>query len=347
MSDNILKVLNSEEELKFMPLKGAIKLKLSGSYFPYALNEHITLKRIHNKDGLNHYARSYSDMFRIDEFRTEEIDIEYKDGVITIIPKEALQDNSKYALYIDSGLMSISNVHQINGNDANLISSSVNDKDVLIKASSGFLNDANKIFVASVSIDGQLVENSKLITVPSDINIRGVDISFKDGFVPHIGDEISITVTASQILDKDFKLEFGTGTASPLEDKTPKSTSGRIGESDLKEFYNGLNGSGAATTTTADGTTKSSALYRLEVRQPSKALIVFDKEIDKNTTDINSFDVEFMEAFDNYHLSMMGLYELPKYILEFSIIRAGKVLQIELIQNVDPSAPDVIRRWKE
>lgn len=44
---------------------------------------------------------------------------------------------------------------------------------------------------------------------------------------------------------------------------------------------------------------------------------------------------------------MMGLYELPKYILEFSIIRGGKVLQIELIQNVDPSAPNVIRRWKE
>ena len=345
MSDNILKVLNSEEELKFMPLKGAIKLKLSGSYSPYALNEHITLKRIHNKDGLNHYARSYSDMFRIDEFRNEEIDVEYKDGVIIIVPKESLQDNSKYALYIDSGLMSISNVHQINGNDTDLISSSVNDKDVLIKISSEFLNGANKIFVASISIDGQLVDNSKLITVPSDINIRDINISFKDGFVPHIGDEISITVTASQILDKDFKLEFGTGTASPLEDKTPKSTSGRIGESDLKEFYNGLSGSNTAKTT--DGVTTSSVSYKLEVRQPSKAMIVFDKEIDKETTDINSFDVEFMEAFDNYHLSMMGLYELPKYILEFSIIRAGKVLQIELIQNVDLSAPDVIRRWKE
>lgn len=345
MSDNILKVLNSEDELKFMPLKGAIKLKLSGSYFPYALNEHISLKRIHNKEGINHYSKSYSDMFRIDEFRKEEVDVEYKDGVITIIPKEMFQDNSKYALYIDSGLMSISNVHQINGNDTDLISSTLNDKNVLIKVSSGFLNENNKIFVASVSIEGQLVENSKLITVPSNINIRGVDISFKDGFTPHIGDEISITVTASQILDKDFKLEFGTGTASPLEDKTPKSTSGRIGESDLKEFYNGLSGSNTAKTT--DGVTTSSVSYRLEVRQPSKAMIVFDKEIDKNTTDINSFDVEFMEAFDNYHLSMMGLYELPKYILEFSIIRGGKVLQIELIQNVDPSAPNVIRRWKE
>ena len=98
------------------------------------------------------------------------------------------------------------------------------------------------------------------------------------------------------------------------------------------------------------GSQNNSAAAIISFRLPNKILIKFEKEVDKDNTDISSIDIDIYEAFDNYNLPKMGLYNDDlKYILEFSLIRGNKTLQIELLPDLRSEVTvgeKYIKRWK-
>lgn len=362
MSDSLIveRVENTPEQLKFMPLKGSIRLKLSDTINPELAKEYIKVYRISDVEGITSYARTYSDSLREDLAKFVDIEVSASGQVLIVSAKDSFIESSDYILYISKDIHSVKNTVTHSGGTISsvLVYPPTSDTIEIIPVSDLIVDTSgNSVFVATIIVNGSLYKKDTLINVEDGIVINNSLITITDS---SIIDESPIVITAdiSRTSENDYELRFSTGTAAPLGDKVPDGTSSKVTTEDIMNFYNnpymslvsdtkngGNTDTSIGTPSTSSASESSSIL--IESRYPNKILFRFENEIDEQSTDLDSIDVDMYEAFDNYNLPRMGLYKDDEaYVLEFSIIRGGKVLQIEVFKNPDNTGDRIIKRWK-
>lgn len=361
MSDKLIveSVENTKEQLTFMPLKGSIRLKLSDNVSPELIKNNISVYRVKKSDGVKSLDISYSDAYTQDLAGFADIDITSSGQVLIVSPKDSFIPSSDYILYISKDVHSVKNKVTVGQNevDSVTISPPIENKVEIIPVSQ-ILGD---VFVCNIRIDDKPYLDNELFSLEDGIVINGSRIKIIDKSIIG-GASIIISSEISKILEADYSLHFSTGSTTGIEDKVPDGSSKRITTDDIMDFYNSpyrdiIGRSGSSVGTPGQGnqnipgggqSNNTSAV--ISFRLPNKILIKFEKEIDKDNTDISPIDIDIYEAFDNYNLPEMGLYnEDLKYILEFSLIRGNKTLQIDLLPDLRSEVPvgeKYIKRWK-
>nr|DAT65067.1 MAG TPA: hypothetical protein [Caudoviricetes sp.] len=361
MSDKLIveSVENTKEQLTFMPLKGSIRLKLSDNVSPELIKNNISVYRVKKSDGVKSLDISYSDAYTQDLAGFADIDITSSGQALIVSPKDSFIPSSDYILYISKDVHSVKNKVTVGQNevDSVTISPPIENKIEIIPVSQ-ILGD---VFVCNVKIDNKPYLDNELFSLEDGIVINGSRIKITDQSIIS-GASIIISSEVSKTLEADYSLHFSTGSTTGIEDKVPDGSSKRITTDDIMSFYNSpyrdiIGNSGSSVGTLGHGNQNTPGVNQnnntsavISFRLPNKILIKFEKEIDKDNTDISSIDIDIYEAFDNYNLPKMGLYnEDLKYILEFSLIRGNKTLQIELLPDLRSEVPvgeKYIKRWK-
>lgn len=374
MSDKLIieSVENTPEQLKFMPLKGSIRLKLSDTISPELVKNYIKVYRISDVDGIRTYARSYSDSLREDLARFVDIEVSASGQVLIISPKDSFIDSSDYILYISKEIHSVKNTvtHSGASVDSVLISPPISNNIEIIPESELMTDtDGDEVFVATIKVDGKIYKREILVVLKDGIVVNNSLITIKDSSIIN---ESSIVITADigGILGSDYELRFSTGKAAELGDKVPDGTSKKVTTDDIMNFYNnpyaqlisdtkisGKSNTSIGTPTIAVGGTTTPISQTnsngdpekiiIEPRYPNKIFIRFEKEVDQSSINLDSIDIDIYEAFDNYNLANMGLFNSDdNYIVEFSLIRSNRVLQIELFKSQSNTGDKITKRWK-
>ena len=356
MSDKLLveQVENSPEQLRFMPLKGEIRLKLSDTVSPDIVKRYVKVLRTSFIEGTNKYAKTYSDMYTKDIPEFAEIEVDSNGNTLIVRAKDSFLELSNYILYISKDVYTVVNDISIGGAATNKIHiNPPTEEHILIQPQTSVVEtEDGSIFISTIT-DHLRQEESVAISIDDGLFINGSLITF-DKDIEITEEPIVIKASISKILDNDYSLEFSTGSAISLEEKTPIGTSSKLTADDVMSFYNSPYSELVSGVKTSIGTPivqePISANVEVEVRYPNKILYKFERPIDKTSIDIEAMEVWIYEAFDNHHLSKMGFYDDEEpMILEYSLHRGDTVLLLELLPNeTDELFPDrLIKRWRQ
>lgn len=357
MSDKLLveQVENSPEQLRFMPLKGEIRLKLSDTVSPEIVKRYVKVLRTSFVDGTNKYVKTYSDMYTKDTPSFVDIDVSANGSTLIVRAKDSFLESSNYVLYISKDVYTVVNDISIGGAVTNKIHiSPPTEEHILIQPETQVVEThEGKIFIASLGGSTNGDEDNIAVSIDNGVFINGSLITF-DNDIEITDEPIVIKASISKILDKDYSLEFSTGTAINLEEKVPVGTSSKLTPDDVMSFYNSpyselVSGVKTSVGTPISNNTPNSEV-KVEVRYPNKILYKFERPIDKTSINIDAMEVWIYEAFDNHHLSKMGFYDDKEpMILEYSLHRGDTVLLLELLPNdTDELLPDrLIKRWRQ
>lgn len=356
MSDKLLveQVENSPEQLRFMPLRGEIRLKLSDTVSPEIVKRYVKILRTSFIEGTNKYSKTYSDMYTKDVPEFIDVEVDANGNTLIIRAKDSFLELSNYILYISKDVYTVVNDISIGGAVTNKVHiSPPSEEHILIQPQTPVVEtEDGKVFIASIESSARQEENIA-ISLDEGVFINGSMITF-DEDVEITDGPIVIKASISKILDEDYSLEFSTGTAINIEEKVPVGTSSKLTADDVMSFYNSPYSelvSGAKTsigTLTSEPVVKSEV--KVEIRHPNKILYKFERPIDKTSIDIDTMEVWIYEAFDNHHLSKMGFYDDEEpMVLEYSLHRGDTVLLLELLPNeTDELFPDrLIKRWRQ
>ena len=371
---SVVQVQNTEEQLKFMPLKGSIVLRMAGNVSPLLIKDFIRVLRLSHEDGIYPYPKTFSDLHTGTDMSYVDIDIEMHGEDMHITPKDSFMENTKYMLMISGRAYSISNKFTIDDTEVSSISLNLpfSGKIEIDAVSDSITMPSGKsMFVADISMpkrhkmDAETIEEN----IPFDIG-DGYSITFKDISEVREGSKIVVSSRKSKPMGNDYILEFSTGMAIKIKELKPEDTSSKIKPEDIMNFYNnpgfmhvkgssisgksskiesafGGNGHPPGSTTTSSSI---SLTKPIEIRLPNKVFIHLDEPVTKDQIIVSGLAVDIYEAFDNYHLSKMGLYcDTDKIIFEFSVQRSGMVLQIEVKtdkENIVPQDEKWIAIWK-
>ena len=356
MSDKLLveQVENSPEQLRFMPLRGEIRLKLSDTVSPEIVKRYVKILRTSFIDGTNKYSKTYSDMYTKDVPEFIDVEVDANGNTLIIRAKDSFLELSNYILYISKDVYTVVNDISIGGAVTNKVHiSPPTEEHILIQPQTPVVEtEDGKVFIASIKSSARQEENIA-ISMDEGVFINGSLITF-DKDVEITDEPIVIKASISKILDEDYSLEFSTGTAINLEEKVPIGTSSKLTADNVMSFYNSPYSELVSGVKTSVGTLTSEPVakseVKVEIRHPNKILYKFERPIDKTSIDIDAMEVWIYEAFDNHHLSKMGFYDDEEpMILEYSLHRGDTVLLLELLPNdTDELFPDrLIKRWRQ
>lgn len=328
-----VKIINSDGELASFPITQSLKLSLSESTDINTLQNHIILFRLLPENNLVSLVEPYSYTLGYikETFDTVDVDFELDNTLdtydLTIKPKKPLHLDSEYVLYITKGLVSANTkvtktVSKSKSSLQAVVTGNVLDRTIEVEVlkTSSITNGSN---IVEFNIDGSpytlnLAQNKT-------VTLRSIKYIF-DNTVYLIGEKFEVVVdTVGEERLEDILYKFKTSPSSsikPLESQTPSTT---IDTQAILNFYQ-----------QATVTTPISLLTPKYINPNLFAVTLPDGyKLDKTKT----IEVAAIrEAFNNYLLSSMGLYERDhKYTLY--IFQEGSELYVEVIysdDNVDP-----------
>lgn len=343
----IEKVISTKEELSALPLKAPIRVQFSSEPNLVNADKYIKLLRTNASSGIKSLPESYSDFLTWDESRFAKVEIKKEENnVIAIYPEDVLIEKSDYVLYIGAGLTSSSS-RVITDSRLEKVESSIQAELIIEALSDTIKNSAGKdVFVAKISTGSKVIHNAIPIELLSAFEIPGYKVWFKSSASFSKGEKLIIEPVESMILTKDFKLEFSTVSTGSYGE--PEVKSEVISKDSIKQFFSqpfpGVANPSAANSILEQEEPK----YQVLIRQPNKIYIDFEVPIDPESIDNADIEPEISEAFGNYHLSKMGLYEedaFYKFTIDFK--RKNKRMEITISKIEDKDATENIVEMKE
>lgn len=330
MPDLLIKVLNSEQELKAFPLQQAIILESSEKLEDSLLAANIALLREVQEYGLLNTSDLYNlnigyvkESFNLVPLKIEMYTEDSK-HLIKCTPKETLSPSSKYTLYLDKDLatehVSVVKTLSVGPAQLELVDSEKQTLDLLgntykLKVTSNpFINATSNIIKFSLYINEQFDKTFTIDAKSSKNTFTFLNITLKVKDSAYgFGEEFSIESSGlNKQLTENLIINIVTAISSQIKPVDNIVPSQQVSNKDILEFYSKLEvqkelskGSGD----TADYSTDD--WLSKEVSIEYKGFNKFLMTLRTLTTDnLDLEDISWTEgpAYNKYDLEDLGLY---------------------------------------
>lgn len=331
-----IKIINSDIELSSFPITQSLNLSLSESIDVNTLQNHIILFRLLPDNKLISLVEPYSYTIGYIKETFDTVDVEFNlkersdDFLLTVTPKKPLFLDSEYIIYITRGLVEanskvVKTVTKSKSTLQTIVTGNVLDRTIEVEVlkTSVISSGSN---VVEFKIDGS---NYTLnLAQNTSVSLKNIKYVFENT-IYLIGEKFNVIIdTVASTRTEDVLYKFKTATSSsikPIENQTPSTG---IDTQAILNFYQ-------------------------QVNSTPKTIILTPKYINPNLFAITlpdgyklnkSKDIEIAvirEAFNNYLLNSMGLYDnTHKYSLY--IFQEGNELYVEVIYSDDNTTPVVV-----
>lgn len=328
-----IKILNSDTELKSFPITQTLKLSSTVELDTTSLNDHIILFRTIPEKGLVSLVEPYSYTVGYIKEKFSTVDLSFTQNkennlfTIDIKPNKVLSLDSDYILYITKNVIANNTVitKTLSKSNSTLrvsvlppaLSQSVQ---VIVKTTSKFVdgNNLTTFLIGSQEVTLNLKQN-KFIT------IGNVTYLFED-VVYVAGETFTVEIrNGTEEAVEDVLYKFRTAPSDTIKVINNQEPSSSINTQDILNFYNKVN------------TIKESVVIIPKYVAPNTFTIDVPPSYSLNTT--KKLEVSIREAFNNYLLKDLELYEQSNYTLY--VYQQDQEIIVEVIYNDEPDTDRV------
>lgn len=328
-----IKILNSDTELKSFPITQSLKLSSTVELDTTSLNDHIILFRTIPEKGLVSLVEPYSYTVGYIKEKFSTVDLSFTQNkendtfTIDVKPTKVLSLDSDYILYITKNVIASNSI----------ITKTLSKSNSTLKVSvrPPAISQSTQVTVKTTS---KFVDGNNLTTFL--IGSQEVTLNLKQNKYITIGNVTYLFEDVVYVAGETFKVEIKSGNEESVEDilykfktapsdtikvinnQTPSSS---INTQDILNFYNRVN------------TIKESLVVIPKYIAPNIFSVELPDGYSLNTT--KGLEVSIREAFNNYLLKDLDLYEQSNYTLY--IYQENQELIVEIIYNDDPDTEHV------
>lgn len=352
VSLSVVQILNTEEELLSFPVEGSIRLSLTKRPDLTDSKDNIRIVRVDDVDDTriprmsDKHIRSIGDL-RSDRFQSIEVDTKVEvDGdnfTLFIKPKETLIPNADYYVMISSDMTdSYYEITKPTNFGPSQITVSKNDDSVgaastflLEITSDSVLSAGSHLVGMSILKDGvQIISESSLSVIDSLVDIGSGMFITLDQNTPFLtGEQFQIVTQELQRLPETYIQKFTTMIVSDVIQPAPEVISKKLSQDQIISFYEDNAwgrrlDSGHPTQAVLAGAQASigNELITSEFRYPDTITIDCKAPVDISTVTLTSLNIELSEAFGNYMLSDMGMYDPEaQYVINVKVVNTTKL----------------------
>lgn len=331
-----IKIINSDKELLSFPITQSISLSLSERIDVNTLQNHIILFRLLPNNNLVSLVEPYSYTLGYIKETFNTVDVTFKleqrttDFLLTVTPTKPLFLDSEYALYVTRNIVEANSkvtktISKSKSTLQTIVTGNVLDRTIEVEVlkTSVISNGSN---VVEFKIDG----NSYTLNLAQNtaVTLNNVKYIFENT-VYLIGEKFNVLIdNVGDVRTEDVLYKFKTAPSEsikPLEHQTPSTG---IDTQAILNFYQQAS------------STPPTVILTPKYINPNLFAITLPEGYKLDKT--KCIDVAMIrEAFNNYLLSSMGLYDnTHKYSIY--IFQEGNELYIEVIYSDDNDEPVVI-----
>lgn len=324
---SVYKILNTELEMSSIPLMGDIKIKFSRDIGISDALGRIYIIKSKDLSAAENLQNTSGDFPRYDKRHLENISISIdKDdkSVAVISPKNGWEESCLYRGYVTKGIRSSATPI-----DDRISRFSVEDGSYYEIRVLSRKNNINKF---AVKIFNNNSESGVILAdITKEFSYKSMRVLFSENYSPEAGDVIPISREDGTTLKDDFIFEFKTSEGIKYSYPTEKST--RLSKEDIESFYSSPIGFDKPN----EDVKKNK--YTISTNYKNKIIVEFDDSVSElDLSDVN-ISINSSEAFDNIHLSDMGLFD-PEVKYSASLKSRGNRLIIELSIPEDETRED-------
>ena len=328
-----IKILNSDTELKSFPITQSLKLSSTVELDTTSLNDHIILFRTIPEKGLVSLVEPYSYTVGYIKEKFSTVDLSFFQNkendifTIDVKPTKALSLDSDYILYITKDVIANNNtVTKTLSKSNSTLRVSVRppaitqSSQVVVKTTSKFVDGNN---LTTFIIDSQ--EMTLNLKQNKYITIGNVTYLFDD-VVYVAGETFKVDINSgSEEAVEDILYKFKTAPSDTIKVINNQTPSSSINTQDILNFYSKVN------------TVKESLVVIPKYIAPNIFSVELPNGYSLNTT--KGLEVSIREAFNNYLLKDLDLYEQSNYTLY--IYQENQELIVEIIYNDTPDTEHI------
>lgn len=330
-----IKIINSDKELLSFPITQSISLSLSESIDVNTLQNHIILFRLLPNNNLVSLVEPYSYTLGYikETFNTADVTFKLEDRstdfLLTVTPTKPLFLNSEYALYITRNLV------EANSKVTKVISKSKSTLQTIVTGNVLDRTIEVEVLKTSVISNGSNVVEFKLDGSPYTLNLaQNTSVTLNnikyvfENTVYIIGEKFNVVVdNVGDVRLEDVLYKFKTAPSESIKTLSHQTPSTSIDTQAILNFYQ-------------QSSTSPTVILTPKYINPNLFAITLPDGYKLDKT--KCIDVAMIrEAFNNYLLSNMGLYDnTHKYSIY--LFQEGNELYVEVIYTDDNEAPVVI-----
>lgn len=323
-----IKILNSDKELGSFPITQSIKLSSNTELDTTSLNDHIILFRTVPEKGLVSLVEPYSYTVGYIKEKFSTIDLTFSQEqendlyTITVTPTKALSLDSDYILYITKNVLASNNtVNKVVSKSNSTLKISVippiidHVVPVVVKTTSKFSDGNNLVtfLIGSQEVTLNLKQNKT-------VSINKVTYIFEDTvYVAGESFEVTVITATDNSIIEDTLYKFRTAPSESIKVIDSQKPSSSINTQDILNFYNKVS------------SIKESITIVPKYIAPN--IFSFTLPEGYNLNSDKSIEVTIREAFNNYLLKDLELYENKNYTLY--IYQEDSEVFIETVYNED------------
>lgn len=344
----VLTIKNSMHQLDALPIGESINIVFDKEPLVEDLANSITLSRLQT----NQVWPSVGDLnakqihFIKDTYGTVPVDyIVTQEGTqwnVEVKPKEPLYTNAKYFVFVNTGIreryftvnkavsFGASSISVETLSNVNLTEDAIYD--VYITQTSSFTITGNDIKYSLLK-DGNPVVTNVALNTNSQVIALNANTSIRlNKSTPFILNE-RFTITLSEVeKSTSSRIQNISTFIDSQVIKSEDNPSGRLQYQDVVSFYNQY-GFGQQATPSAQPA--DVIKFTTSYINNKKIIITSDKEFNPSSITVNSFSIKFSEAFNNYLLTNLELYDADaKYIIQYKILNNTQI-EIEIVDDTE------------
>ncbi|AND75185.1 hypothetical protein FDH01_gp024 [Acinetobacter phage vB_AbaM_ME3] len=330
-----IKIINSDKELLSFPITQSISLSLSESIDVNTLQNHIILFRLLPNNNLVSLVEPYSYTLGYIKETFNTVDVTFKleersdDFLLTVTPIKPLFLDSEYAIYITRNLV------EANSKVVKTVSKS---KSTLQTVVTGNVLDRTievEVLKTSVISNGSNVVEFKLDGSPYTLNLaQNTSVTLNnikyifENTVYLIGEKFNVTVdNVGDVRLEDVLYKFKTAPSESIKPISHQTPSTSIDTQAILNFYQQVS-------------TSPTVILTPKYINPNLFAITLPDGYKLDKT--KCIDVAMIrEAFNNYLLSNMGLYD-SNHKYSIYLFQEGNELYVEVIYSDTNDTPVVI-----
>ena len=336
----VVSIGNSVNQLSALPIGESIFILFDKEPHLQDCKDNITLSRLNDESTWPNVGdpNAHQIAFVKEKYETVAVDLIItsvgSQWQVELAPKEPLYTNAKYFLFINAGIresfytltkpitFSASSV-EVTAN-RNVALTDTSTYDIYITATSSLSS-------GKLTVRYTLHKDSVVVATNVSINILNTNIQLNDKTSvklnpnqPFINNEKFTVVLNAAELSTDKKYQEVTTLNDADVTKTEDNPSGRIQYEDIVNFYASYGFGKNPTPTPVQAADVKTTIKYID---NSRVLLTFDKEIKIDSIVPNSFRLTLSEAYGNYLLDQLELYNPnTKYICTFAVADTKNII---------------------
>jgi hypothetical protein len=348
---DVIDIINSEHQLKALPVGENIKVLLSEQPDLYSIDNYIALTRVHKEQNVPNlgdiFLNEIIDSSEYSRVQYETSLTQVADGyILTINPEDFLLPNSNYYLIVSKDLPPLSylvdKTVSVGGSEIFIdIDREGTSEDAIFElevTSQSNLSSGQHVVGFSLLKDSVLVDNYSLNikNASTVIPLNGTaSIRFNPNVPFLLGEKFEITTEEIIRLGTTKTQAISTHLDSEVIE-SPVNTSTRISQQNILDYYETVQ----LGSTVAQEQAEANVVASYRYVYPDKIYIEFPNEIKEASITPDAFNIDISYAFNNYLLTQMGMFnESKKYVITYEL-DSPKVILLKIKEDTENLVSD-------